>query len=183
LPAEVKVTGDEGKPQSPVKLTAMAATPGITVSRLQPCQLSAWFVGLQLLPAAGFLALWQWDRRRRYLEAHPEVVRRSKARRALRHERALLQKAISAGDTAGFVRHAARAMSIAVAPHYPANPDALVGADVLVQFHNGEHSATAIKQIFAAADAQFALTPEVRAGLFELRPEVEMVLQKLEERL
>jgi hypothetical protein len=186
LPSEVSVADDQGKSAAPIKLTAMAPTPGKSGSNLKPLQLSGWFAGAQLIPALGFLALWQWDRRRRYLEAHPEIVRRARARRALRRERHLLQKAATAGDAARFVQHAARAMSIAVAPHYPANPQALVGGDVLAQLPDGEYasqSAETVKQVFAAADAQFAITPQTQPDLPALQPKVENVLQKLEEKL
>ena len=119
----------------------------------------------------GFLALWQWDRRRRFLEAHPEIVRRRQARRALRREKATLQKAVDAGDAAAFIQHAADAMRIAVAPHYPADPRALVCGDVLAQLDARSRTAARAKRcgkIFAAADARFAVTPQTQADLLAL---------------
>jgi hypothetical protein len=153
---------------------------------LEPLQLRGWFVGVQLAPVIGFLALWRWDRRRRFLEAHPEIVRRHRARRALRREECKVQKAAATGDAAAFVRHAADAMRIACAPHFPAHPQALVCADVLTQLDEAEQKGRAgeiVRNIFAAADAQFAASPQTQADCLALKSGVEAVLQKLEERL
>jgi hypothetical protein len=185
LPATVAAADDEGNAQPPLKLSVPARRPGETAGSLKPLQLRPWFMGLQLAPVIGFIALGLWDRRRRYLEAHPEIVRRARARRALRRERRELQKAADAGDTAAFVRHAARAMTIAVAPHLPANPQALVGRDVVAQLAGGaapQHLAT-IRAVFAAADGQFATQPPLAPDLPALRPGVETLLQQLEEKL
>lgn len=186
LPAELPVVNDEGKSEAHLKLSALAPTPGKVMRSLKPLQLQGWFVGVQLAPVIGFFALWQWDRRRRYLEAHPEIVRRTRARRALRRERHRLQKALAAGDTVAFVQHAARAMCVAVAPHFPANPQALVSSDILAQLdavsQNGQ-SAETVKKVFAAADAHFAITPQSHPDLLTLHPAIESVLQKLEEKL
>lgn len=186
LPAELPTLDDAGKTAAPLKLSNLAATPGKTAWSLKPLQLRGWLVAVQLAPVAGFLALWQWDRRRRYLEAHPEIMRRARARRALQREQHRLQQAAAAGDAAAFVQHAARAMSIAVAPHFPADPHALVGGDVLAQLdaaaRNGPAGET-VRKVFAAADAQFAGTPPSPPDLAVLRPGVETVLQQLEEKL
>ena len=184
LPVQLPAFDDEAA--APLKLSGLAPSPGKTVASLKPLQLRGWFVGVQLLPVVGLIALWQWDRRRRFLEAHPEIVRRRQARRALRRERRQLQKAVAGGDAAAFVRHAADAMRIAVAPHYPADPQALVCADVLAQFSEAEGAGPAgetVRNIFAAADARFAVTPQTQADLSALVSGVEAVLLKLEEKL
>jgi hypothetical protein len=186
LPVEQPVFDDDAKPAAPLKLGDLAPTPGKTAASLKPLQLRGWFVGVQLLPVFGFLALWRWDCRRRFLEAHPEIVRRRQARRALRRIKRALQKAFAAGDADAFVRHAADALCIAVAPNYPADPQALVCADVLAQLSVAEQNGRAgetVRRIFAAADARFAVSPETQAGLPALRAEVETVLLKLEEKL
>jgi len=186
LPVELPVFTEEGKSAAPLKLSALAPAPGKRVGSLKPLQMRAWFVAVQLAPVAGLFALWQWDRRRRFLEAHPEIVRRIQARRALRREKRELLQAADAGDAAAFAHHAARAMSIAVAPHFPANPQALVSGDILMCLAdaglNGQASET-VKKIFAAADAQFAVTPPAQPDLLALRPGVEAVLCALEEKL
>jgi hypothetical protein len=186
LPVQLPALDEETKSAAPVKLSAPAPAPGKTVASLKPLQRRGWFVGLQLLPVAGFLALWQWDRRRRFLEAHPEIVRRAQARRALRRKKRQLQSAFETGDAPAFVRHAADALRIAVAPHYPANPHALVGGDVLAQLADAERNGRAgetVKQVFAAADAQFAVDAKVQADWLALKSELDAVLLKLEEKL
>ena len=186
LPAQLPVFDDDAKPAAPLKLSGLAPAPGKTAASLKPLQLQGWFVILQLVPVAGFLALRQWDRRRRFLEAHPEIVRRRQARRALRRKKCELQKVFAGGDVNAFVRHAADALCIAVAPNYPANPQALVCADVLAQLDGVEQNGRAgetVRKIFAAADARFAVTPKTEADWLALQAEVESVLRKLEEKL
>ena len=186
LPMELPVFDDAGKARAPLRLSGLAPAPGETMTGLKPLPLRAWFAGLQLVPLAGFFALWQWDRRRRFLEAHPEIVRRARARRALRRVKRQLQAAIEAQDAAAFVHCAAQAMTIAAAPHFPANPRALVCGDVLAQLdragQNGQ-SAETVRQVFAAADTEFAAARQLPPDLLTLRPGVESVLQKLEEKL
>jgi len=85
------------------------------------------------------------DRRRRFLEAHPEVVRCREARRALRRERRALRRAATSGDAAGFVRRAVASMQIAAAPHFPAAPRALVCGEVLSLFDLVEQGGERVK--------------------------------------
>jgi hypothetical protein len=186
LPVQLPAFDDETKSAVPLKLSGLATTPGKMVGSLKPLQLRGWFVCVQLVPAIGFLALWRWDRRRRFFEAHPEIVRRRQARRALGREKCELQKAVAAGDAAVFVQHAAAAMRIAVAPHDAANPQALVCADVLVQLDGADqnsHAEETVRKIFAAADARFAIAANPQSGLPALRSDLEAVLQQLEKKL
>ena len=81
LPTQLPAANDEAQPGAPAKLSDLAPAPGKTASSLRPLQLRGWFVCVQLAPVAGFLGLWRWDRRRKFLEAHPEIVRRRKAKR------------------------------------------------------------------------------------------------------
>jgi hypothetical protein len=186
LPVQLPAFDDETKSAVPLKLSKLATTPGKTVGSLNPLQLRGWFVCAQLVPVIGFLALWQWERRRRFLAAHPEIVRRRHARRTLRREKIKLQRAVAAGATAAFVEHAANAMKISCAPHFPAHPQALVCADVLAQLDGADQNSRAgetVRKIFAAADAQFAVSAPTQAGCLALKSDVEAVLQKLEEKL
>ena len=186
LPVQLPAFDDETKSAAPLKLSGLATTQGKMVGSLKPLQLRGWFMCMLLLPVIGFLALWQWDCRRRFLEAHPEIVRRRQARRALRREKCKLQKAVAAGDAPAFVQHAADAMRIAVAPQDAANPRALVCADVLAQLDGADQNSRAgetVRNIFTAADAQFAASTQTQADCLALKSDVEAVLQKLEERL
>jgi hypothetical protein len=112
-------------------LSGLAPSPGRTAGSLAPLQQKGWFLFLQLAPALIFLGLWNWDRRRRYLEHHPDILLRRRARRALRRERRAMRQAARAGDAERFASAAVAAMRVACAPHYPAEPRALVGSDVL----------------------------------------------------
>jgi hypothetical protein len=186
LPTELPPLEDESESAVPMKLSDLAPSPGKTAASLKPLQLRGWFVCLQFVPVIGFIALWQWDRRRRFLEAHPEIVRRRQARRALRRKKRELQKAASAGDADAFVHHAADAMKISCAPHFPAHPQALVCADVLAQLDDagraGRNGET-VRKFFAADDAQFAAAPQTESDLLALQSEVDAVLLELEEKL
>ena len=55
-----------------------------------------------------------------FLAAHPEIVRRRKAKRDLRREKRNLEAAVAAGDGERFGAHAVAALRIAVAPHWRA---------------------------------------------------------------
>jgi hypothetical protein len=186
LPLQLPAYDDATKSAAPLKLSGLAPTPGLTVESLEPLQLRGWFLGVQLAPVVGFLALWQWDRRRRFFEAHPEIVRRRRARRALWREKHKLQKAIARGDAAAFVEHAANAMKITCAPREAANPRALVCADVLAQLDGADPTGRAgetVRKIFAAADAQFAASPQSQTDCLAIKSDVDAVLQELEEKL
>ena len=123
-------TEPAGTEKEPV-LGDLASTPGLTAGSLVPLQRRVWFPLVQCAPALAFAALWGWDRRRRYLEQHPRILLCRHARRALHRERRAMRRAVQAGDAPGFATAAVNAMRVACAPHYPAEPAALVGADVL----------------------------------------------------
>ncbi|HUB87872.1 MAG TPA: hypothetical protein VMB22_08270, partial [Verrucomicrobiae bacterium] len=181
LPTELPPAVANAASGPPLNLSELSPVPGEAVS-LRPPQLRAWLVAIQLVPLLAILGLWQWDRRRRFLEAHPEIVRRRQARRELRREKRKLQQAIARGDAEGFVRHAANAMQIACAPHYAAHPQALVCAEVLEQTGGAEENET-VRKIFAAADSRFAAKPENHEGLLALNFRLKKLLEKMEAQL
>jgi hypothetical protein len=150
-------------------------------------QQQAWFLALQLVPAIGLAGLWRWDRRRRYLELHPEIILRRRARRDLRRQRRLLHRAARRRDAQGFAAAAVNAMRTAIAPHFPAEPRALVGRDVLQVFagaNGNQKLEPVVQRFFAMTDqAQFSTVPTDTTPLLDLQPELEQVLQKLEARL
>ena len=78
-------------------------------------------------------------------------------------------------------------MRVACAPHYPAEPRALVGSDVLALIGatggNGRAREVA-RRFFTVTDAaRFAPTGADAEELLALEPELERVLRQLEERL
>jgi hypothetical protein len=168
-------------------LSGLASAPGLATDSLVPVQQRAWFPLLQLAPGAAFLGLWGWDRRRRYLERHPEVVLKRRALRGLRREWRGARQAARAGDTSRFAARAAGALRVACSPHYPAEPRALVGADVLALFPENERAGRVgevIRRFFAVSDAaRFGSAAGQADGLLALKPELDSLLARLEERL
>jgi hypothetical protein len=178
LPTQLADAENQNEP--PPKLSGLAATPGPAAASLQPLQLQGWFVLLQILPVYGLFLLWQWDQRRRFWGAHPDLYRRHLARRALRREK---RRLAAATDAPAFARQAVTTIQIAVAPHFPARPDALVGSDVLAVLGENEPEAATVRKLFAAQDARFAAAPETAVPLPAWRDEVFAALKKLEEKL
>ena len=168
-------------------LSALAALPGQHMRSLRPLQKTRWFLCAQFAPALFFLGLWKWEQRRRFLEQNPGVVLRRRARRALQQEKKKLNEAVKRQDGTAFAATAVRAMRIACAPHYPAEPKALVGSDVLKVLNGdtGSNSTTnVVREVFAAADAgEFSLNRKPADELLRLEPEFRDVLQTLEARL
>jgi hypothetical protein len=168
-------------------LSGLAKTPGASVSSLTPTQQRGWFAAAQIFPAAILGGLWAWDRRRRYIELHPEVVLKRRARRGLRRQWRIARRAAEARDAGGFVVAGADALREACAPHTAANPGALVCADVLDEVRATERKDRAgemIRRLFAAADAlRFGGPVKDGSELLALQPDLEQVLVELRARL
>ena len=168
-------------------LTGLAESPGVRASTLRPLQQRPWFLALQGVPAAALAGLWAWDRRRRYLAQHPEVVLKRHARRGLRRQLRLARQAAAARDGGGFVTAAVNALREACAPHGAANPEALVCGDVLNELPAEEHRGQAgelVRRLFAAADAiRFGSAVPNAADLLALKPDWEQLLERLNARL
>lgn len=186
--APLALETETDRPEEPrLSLTPPVTARGKTVARLRPVQTQPWFVAVQAAPLLGFAALWQWDRRRRFLEQHPEILRRRCARRALRKARRALHQAAAAQDGGRFARAAVEALQIAGAPRYPAHPHALVCADVLnllpeTQRHT--EPGRVIRECFAAHDAaNFSTAAANAAPLLALHPALEEILAQLEAQL
>lgn len=168
-------------------LTGLAETPGHSAGSLAPLQQRGWFLALQLLPAAALAGLWGWDRRRRFLEQHPEVILKRRAHRGLRRQLRLARRASAARDPAGFVSGAINALREACAPHGAANPQALVCADVLQELPPPERqgaSGQVVRRLFAAADAlRFGGAIKDASDLLALQPDLELAITQLKARL
>ena len=178
------------EPNEEVALSGLAPSPGHIAGTLLPLQRRSWFPLLQLAPIALFIGLWAWDRRRRYLEEHPQILLRRRAKRALHRERRALRRAALAGDIPAFTGAAVSALKVGCAPHFPAEPRALVGADVLQLLANLEDTAptdgkaAVVRRFFTATDsARFAVAPSETTNLLGLQSEIESVLEELETRL
>lgn len=168
------------------RLGALSLSPGGSVAELGPPQFNGALVFIQMIPLLGILGLWQWDRHRRFLEAHPDLVRRRRARRLLRLEKRRLRDAIRRGDPTAIVRHAANAMKIACAPREAAHPQALVCADVLGQLPEADRTGAVgktVREIFAASEKRFASEHPMGASVSAIESEINAVLLKLEKQL
>jgi hypothetical protein len=188
LPPEAARPGaDDASDEKELVLADLSATPGPSASTLTPLQQNWRFWMMQLFPAAALAGLWAWDRRRRHLREHPEIVRKRRARRGMRRQLRLARRAAAAKDPAGFARGAADALREACAPHVAANPAALVCADVLqelpaLQRHGP--AADTVRRLFAAADAvRFGGPSDDGARLLSLQPDLEQLLEQLKARL
>jgi hypothetical protein len=200
--ADLKLLRDlnaaSGEPEKEPALSTLASAPGISSSSLTPLQQRAWFLLLQVAIGAAFFGVWSWDRRRRYLEQHPEIIRRRRALRALRRERRVLRRAALSGDAPRFATAAVSAMRVACAPHFPAEPRAMVGSDVLQLLDNSAanfsaRAAEVVRRFFSVTDAsQFGNRADSQdrmqkapdtAHLLPLQNDLERVLQILEEKL
>jgi hypothetical protein len=186
LRAVVQAAKLDAEPDKEPVLSGLATAPGLG-GGLLPIQQRVWFPLLHLAPAGALLALWMWDRRRRFNELHPDVVLRRRALRALRRQRKLLYRAARAQDSRTFATTAVNAMKVAVAPYYPAEPTALVGTDVLMMLSDQDRSGPAgetVRQVFSSCDAaRFGMSTTRTPDLLGLRGRIETVLDHLESRL
>lgn len=170
-----------------LQLNDLAATRGIEATTLVPLQQQPWFPFAQAAPAIGFAALWFWDRRRRHLEAHPEILERRHARRALKQHWREARSVATNGDAATYARSVISALRAGCAPFFPATPRALVGSDMLkVLPETGANPARIelLRRLFNLADAaQYSEdAPELRE-LLARQTDYDAVLGELEEKL
>jgi len=172
--------------ETPV-LSSLAGTQGKAVTRLEPEQQRTSFLAAQIFPLAGFAGLWIWDRRRRYYERNPRELLRVRARRALRRERCALRRAAKQRNAEVFAARAVSAMRVACAPHYPAEPRALVGKEiieVLSENGHGAHSSEIIRLVFNATDlSQYNASAGEISSLLARQADIEGVIRELEARL
>jgi hypothetical protein len=173
--------------EKPPVLSGLAARPGPASATLIPLQKRALFPLMQLAPAAAFLGLWAWDRRRRYFELHPDVLLRKRARRALRRQRKAILRAAKDADPPRYLEHAVAALRTAAAPHYPAEPRALVCGDILPLLPEWEQAGpggVVVRRFFAAEDAaRFNQAEDDRSGLLASAEDLNRILDLLEARL
>jgi hypothetical protein len=175
---------DSIDPETKMGLSKLAMSPGWMTGELVPWQSRGWFLPAQIFLALTFGGLWFYDRRRRWLEQHPEIVRRRAAKRALRREIRLLDGAEAKKDSADFIRRAINALQIVCAPHYPAAPRALVCGDVLEILTSAERagkSGGTVRRFFAAfGAAAFADSSPVENDLFAEKSALKETLKILE---
>ena len=181
LPAE-----PADKEPEPV-LAGLATSPGMTTASLEPLQSRWWFLGMQVVPAAAIAGLWIWDRRRRFLQAHPEVILKRRARRGLRRQLRLARRAARSHNAEGFIGSVASAFREACAPHTAANPEALVCADVLRELPEPEREGRPgeiVRRLFSADDSlRFGGVNGEGRELLAMQGELESLLKQMRTRL
>jgi hypothetical protein len=182
--AEMAAMDTESPADNRPRLAELAPTPGPTLASVKPLQSRPTFLLIQFAPVTGLLLWWGYERRRRFLEAHPEIVRRRHARRALRRERKSLQQAARRQDAPGFARSAVTALQIVTAPRFPAESRAIVYGDVLGLLPEKDRTGPAaevVRRAFAQRDAtHFSLAHRDGESLFRWQPELDRVLADLE---
>lgn len=176
-----------GPRETQLTLSGMAVAPGFGASSLLPIQSRPWFILVQVAPALLFLILFVWDKRRRYLAAHPDVVLRARGLRELRRRRKAMNHAWERRDAATFSLEAIEALRAGSSPHYPALPRALVGSDVLqVLAPEVRHGAAgaAVRELFLISDASnYADHPSGGDNLLSRRAELIDAMNALERTL
>ncbi|MBC8095790.1 MAG: BatD family protein, partial [Akkermansiaceae bacterium] len=183
VPTLSAMNAESSREEKKLRLSDVTGEPGWSATSLTPLQRRGWFICVQLIPLVGFLALWKWDRHRRFLEQHPEIVVRRRARQSLQRERRKLQAAIRADDEPAYVAAAVRAMQVAVAPHHAAEPRALVSRDVLEILNGQGDGRETVQSFFTASDASQFSTSADKRNLFKEHSQLERVLTKLEAKL
>jgi hypothetical protein len=145
-----------------------------------------WFYAVELGPVLLLLAWWLICRHQQYLEQHPDILRRLRARRALRREWRTLRQTVAARDARGFATSGVKAIQLACAPHFPAEPRALVCGDVLRRLPPAEQTGEngeLIRQLFRAVDAQDFSAPGPVTDLLIWQPQLDRLLTQLEAQL
>lgn len=167
-------------------LSGLAPTPGPSAATLLPLQERPWFYAVELGPVLLLLAWWLICRHQQYLEQHPDILRRLRARRALRREWRTLRQTVAARDARGFATSGVKAIQLACAPHFPAEPRALVCGDVLRRLPPAEQTGEngeLIRQLFRAVDAQDFSAPGPVTDLLIWQPQLDRLLTQLEAQL
>lgn len=174
-------------PEDPTALADTLYAPGRTSDTLRPAHQSIRFVVVQFVPAILLAGVWIWDRRRRFLLAHPEIVLRNRARKAIRKHARRARRAAARKDASAFLNHAIQGFREACAPVAPAEPDALVCEDILTALPDAFRSTRTeqvIQQLFTSANEwQFGDQQPDSQELLQLAEEVDRDLGELRAKL
>ena len=164
-------------------MTGLAEKSGRWVHSLAPPLRERWLPAAELALPVLLLALWAWRRRRDYLAANPQIIRRRRAHSAARRALARARTAARANDRAGFLRAGAGALREAASPLDTARADSLTREDVL-RLLNDDASASAVaRKVLDSADAANYSTAEAAAmEPRALLPELERAVHTLARR-
>jgi len=183
--ARALLLGASRRDKPPERLGNDARAPGRAANELTPPHRRAGFLALQLLPTAILVGVWSWDRRRRFLEQHPQVLIRRRARRAIRRHARAARRAARRGDGAGFLSSGIAGLREACAPGKSAAPLALAGCDVLPDLPGEPEPVRQMaQQLFDAANTlRFGEREPATQELLALAPAVDATLERLRRNL
>jgi len=170
------------KPVEPV-MTGLEEKPGRWVRSLGPPLREWWLPIAELVPPVLLLALWAWRRRRDYLAANPQIIRRRRAHTAALRALARARAAVRKGDCGEFLRASAGALREAASPLDTVRAKSLTSGDVLRLLNNDSDASAIARKVLDSADAADYSTAE--AGTMELRallPDLERVIHTLARR-
>ena len=142
-----------------------------------------WLPAAELVPPALLLVLWAWRRRRDYLAANPQIIRRRRAHAAARRALARARTAARKGDRGEFLRASAGALREAASPLDTARAASLTREDVLRLLNDDAGASAVARKVLDSADAASYSTAE--AGAMEPRallPELERAVHTLARR-
>ena len=183
-PAKVETPRAEEPPRvvEPA-MTGLAEKPGHWVRSPAPPLREWWLLAAECAVPVLLLALWAWRRRRDWLAANPQFIRRRRAHVAARRALSRARAAARAGDRGEFLRASAGALREAASPLDTARAASLTRDEVL-RLLNGDDDATAIaRKVFDSADAA-NYSPANTAAIEPraLLPELERAVQTLARR-
>ncbi len=142
-----------------------------------------WLPVAELVPPLLLLALWAWRRRRDFLAANPQILRRRGAHAAARRALARARTAARKGDRGEFLRASAGALREAASPLDTARADSLTREDVLRLLQDDADASAVARKVLDSADAaNFSTTEAAAMEPRTLLPEVERAVRALAHR-
>ena len=164
-------------------MTGLAEMPGRWVHSPGPPLRERWLLATELSPPVLLLALWLWRRRRDYLAANPQIIRRRRAHAAARRALARARAAARKGDRGEFLRASAGALREAASPLDTARADSLTREDVLRLLDSDAGASAVARKVLDSADAANFSTAEIAAmEPRALLPELERAVHTLARR-
>ncbi len=134
-------------------MTGLEEKPGRWTHSPGPPFRERWVLVIGLAPPVLLLVLWAWRRRRDYLAANPQILRRRRAHAAARRALGRARAAARKGDRGEFLRASAGALREAASPLDTASADSLTREDVLRLLGNDAGASAAARKVFDSADA------------------------------
>ena len=164
-------------------MTGLEEKPGRWMHSPAPPFRERWVLIVEIAPPVLLLVLWAWCRRREYLAANPQIIRRRRAHAAARRALAQARAAARAGDRGEFLRASAGALREAASPLDTACADSLTREDVLRLLEGDAGASELARKVLDSADA--ANYSAADAGSMEPRsllPELERAVHTLARR-